>query len=588
MSLLTRSQWRALTRALGLLDLAWSRVWLAVVTGALGLGSSVALTATSAWLIARASQMPHVLDLTVAAVGVRTFGISRSVLRYAERIVSHGVALRGMAALREQVYVRLADSPVETVAGLRRGDLLVRTGADVDAIGDLVVRALLPAGIALVVGTGTVAVVAWLSPASGLILLACLLLAGTLGPLLHARAARASELAQVEERAALAATALTMVDGGADLTVSGRLADVRTDLAGIEAELDRLRERAARPAALAAGLDVAAMALAVLGAILVGIPALVGGTLAPVELAVVVLTPLAAFEATSTLGAAAVQLVRSAGAAERVMALLDAAAAPDLRTEEVPETASPVLTARDLAVGWPGGPVVATGVDLTVAPGRAIAVVGPSGIGKTTLLATLAGLLPARDGAVDLAGVSVAGATRRSVARHVTMTAEDAHVFATTVLENLRVARGDLTGEEADHLLRRCGLASWLDALPQGLDTMLGADGATVSGGERRRILLARALASPAPLLLIDEPAEHLDQATAERIMKDLLDLPRREPGRGVVVVTHHLAALGAADEVVLLQPMGDGPATVWDRGTHEDLVGRNAVYAEAASEGVS
>lgn len=588
MSLLTRSQWRALTRALGLLDLAWSRVWLAVVTGALGLGSSVALTATSAWLIARASQMPHVLDLTVAAVGVRTFGISRSVLRYAERIVSHGVALRGMAALREQVYVRLADSPVETVAGLRRGDLLVRTGADVDAIGDLVVRALLPAGIALVVGTGTVAVVAWLSPASGLILLACLLLAGTLGPLLHARAARASELAQVEERAALAATALTMVDGGADLTVSGRLADVRTDLAGIEAELDRLRERAARPAALAAGLDVAAMALAVLGAILVGIPALVGGTLAPVELAVVVLTPLAAFEATSTLGAAAVQLVRSAGAAERVMALLDAAAAPDLRTEEVPETASPVLTARDLAVGWPGGPVVATGVDLTAAPGRAIAVVGPSGIGKTTLLATLAGLLPARDGAVDLAGVSVAGATRRSVARHVTMTAEDAHVFATTVLENLRVARGDLTAEEADHLLRRCGLASWLDALPQGLDTMLGADGATVSGGERRRILLARALASPAPLLLIDEPAEHLDQATAERIMKDLLDLPRREPGRGVVVVTHHLAALGAADEVVLLQPMGDGPATVWDRGTHEDLVGRNAVYAEAASEGVS
>lgn len=588
MSLLTRSQWRALTRALGLLDLAWSRVWLAVVTGALGLGSSVALTATSAWLIARASQMPHVLDLTVAAVGVRTFGISRSVLRYAERIVSHGVALRGMAALREQVYVRLADSPVETVAGLRRGDLLVRTGADVDAIGDLVVRALLPAGIALVVGTGTVAVVAWLSPASGLILLACLLLAGTLGPLLHARAARASELAQVEERAALAATALTMVDGGADLTVSGRLADVRTDLAGIEAELDRLRERAARPAALAAGLDVAAMALAVLGAIVVGIPALVGGTLAPVELAVVVLTPLAAFEATSTLGAAAVQLVRSAGAAERVMALLDAAAAPDLRTEEVPETASPVLTARDLAVGWPGGPVVATGVDLTVAPGRAIAVVGPSGIGKTTLLATLAGLLPARDGAVNLAGVSVAGATRRSVARHVTMTAEDAHIFATTVLENLRVARGDLTAEEADHLLRRCGLASWLDALPQGLDTMLGADGATVSGGERRRILLARALASPAPLLLIDEPAEHLDQATAERIMKDLLDLPRREPGRGVVVVTHHLAALGAADEVVLLQPMGDGPATVWDRGTHEDLVGRNAVYAEAASEGVS
>ncbi len=585
MILLSRSQRVALRRALRLLDLTWSRVWLAIVTGALGLGSSVALTATSAWLIARASQMPHVLDLTVAAVGVRTFGISRSVLRYAERLVSHGVALGGMAALREQVYLRLADSPAETVAGLRRGDLLVRTGADVDAIGDVVVRALLPAGVALVVGTGTVALVSWLSPASGLILLACLLVAATAGPLLNAWAARASELAQLEERATLSATALTMVDGGAELTVSGRLGAVRTELAATEDRLERLQDRAARPAALAAGLDVAAMALAVLGAILVGIPALVSGTLAPVELAVVVLTPLAAFEATAPLGAAAVQLVRSAGAAERVMALLDDAERVDHRTEEVPASASPVLTARALDVGWPGGPVVVTGVDLAVTPGRAIAIVGPSGAGKTTLLATLAGLLPARGGSVDLDGIDVARATRPSVTRHVTMTAEDAHIFATTLLENLRVARGDLTPEEGRDLLGRCGLGDWLAGLPDGMDTLLGADGATVSGGERRRILLARALASPAPLLLIDEPAEHLDSATADAIMSDLMDLPRREPGRGVLVVTHHLAALGAADEVVMLG--GAEPATVCDRGTHDELSRRNAAYAGAASEGV-
>lgn len=587
MSILTRSQRRALRQALRLLDLAWTRVWLAVITGALGLGSSVALTATSAWLIARASQMPHVLDLTVAAVGVRTFGISRSVLRYTERLISHGVALRGMAALREQVYVRLAHSPTEAVASLRRGDLLVRTGADVDAVGDLVVRALLPAGIALVVGTGTVAVVAWLSPASALILFACLLLAGTVGPLLHARAARASELAQVEERAALAATALTMVEHGAELTVSGRLGEVRGNLTRTEEGLETLQERAARPAALAAGFDIATMSLAVIGAILVGVPALVAGTLAPVELAVVVLTPLAAFEATAPLGPAAIQLVRSAGAAERVVALLESAEVPDRRTTEVPPSARSVLTARDLDVAWPGGPVVVSGVNLTAAPGRAVAIVGPSGVGKTTLLATLAGLLPPAGGSVDLDGIDVSAATRQSVARHVTMTAEDAHIFATTVLENLRVARGDLTPAEALVLLRRCGLSDWLHGLPQGLDTLLGADGATVSGGERRRILLARALASPAPLLLIDEPAEHLDAATADAIMTDLLELPRRDPGRGVVVVTHHLAALGKADEVVLLAASGQGSAQVCDRGTHDALVERNATYASAARGGV-
>lgn len=585
MSVLSAGQRSALRRAVRLLDLDRRRVLLAVLAGSLGLGSSVGLTATSAWLIARASQMPAVLDLTVASVGVRTFGISRSVLRYFERLVSHDVALRGMASLREQVYRRLADSPVEAVAGLRRGDLLVRTGADVDAVGDVVVRALLPAGVAVVVGTGTVGLVAWLSPFSGLLLALCLLLAGTVGPYLNARAARASELAQGDARSALAATALTMVDGGAELAVWGRLDAVRGQLRDHEARIAHLQDRAAHPAALAGGIDIGAMGLSVLGAILVGVPALTSGALAPVELAVIVLTPLAAFEATSTLGQAAVQLVRSAGAAERIMGLLDAARGGAERTVEVPADVPSELCARRVDIGWPDGPVVARGVDLTVAPGRAVAVAGPSGIGKTTLLSTLAGLLPPRAGAVELGGIDVARATRASVTAHVTMTAEDAHIFATTVLENLRVARGDVTEAEARELLRRCGLGGWLAGLPEGLDTLLGADGANVSGGERRRLLLARALASPAPLILVDEPAEHLDRATADALMAELISLPHRDPTRGVVVVTHHLGALGGADEVVLLDSGDDGVAVVCDRGTHAELAARNAGYRSAASE---
>lgn len=584
MRVLSPAQWHALTAALRLLRLRRRRVALALVLGALGLGSSVALTAVSAWLIARASQMPHVLDLTVAAVAVRTFGISRSLLRYCERLVSHGVALAGMASLREEVYRRLADSPVEAVAGLRRGDLLVRTGADVDSIGDVVVRALLPAGIAAAVGTGTVVLVAWLSPASGAILLGCLLLAALVGPWLHARAAAAAELAQLDERAALAATAFSMVDGAAELTVDGRLAVARTTLLGQERRLAALQDRAAWPAALAAGVDVAAMALAVLGAILVGLPAVTSGQLEAVELAVVVLTPLAAFEAIGGLGPAAVQLVRSAGAAERVMSLLDGAP-PAARVQAVPAAAEPVLHARDLAVGWPGAPVVAAGVDLEVRPGRTVAVVGPSGIGKTTLLATLAGLLPPRAGGVDLGGMEISRATRESAALHVTMTAEDAHIFATTVLENLRVARGDLQPEEARALLARAGLGPWLAGLPAGVDTMLASDGVDLSGGERRRLLLARALASPAPLLLIDEPVEHLDEETATALLADLVALPRRDPGRGVVLVTHHVGGLGGADEVVRLADGPDGVAFVRARGTHEDLMRTDPVYRSAAPE---
>ncbi|HZK06363.1 MAG TPA: thiol reductant ABC exporter subunit CydC [Actinomycetaceae bacterium] len=586
--LLTASQSRALRRAIALLDIRWARVALAVLLGSLGLGSSVALTSTSAWLIARASQMPPVLALSIAATAVRLFGISRSVLRYLERLQSHGVALAGMASLREQVYRRLADSPVEAIAGLKRGDLLNRTGADVDSVGDAIVRGLMPVLVGAVVSLGTVVFITWLLPASGAILAVCLLFSFTAGPFFAARAARRAELAQIEERAELAATSLTMVEGGSELAVWGCLDVLRGRLAAQEERLTRLRDRAAAPAALAAGMDVLGMALATLGAIVVGIPALADGELSAVALAVVVLTPLAAFEATANLPAAATQLVRSAGAAERIMDLLDSAADGTQRRGSLPADAAPILEARDVAVAWPGGPAVAGGINLTVEPGRAVAIVGQSGVGKTTLLSTLAGLLPPREGDVLLDGHALAEVPRDVAARHATMTSEDAHIFATSVLENLRVARGNVTEEEAVELLGQAGLAEWLSQLPDGVHTLLDSDAVNVSGGERRRLLIARALASPAPLLLVDEPAEHLDPKTAHALMTDLLALAHPRDGtepRGVVVVTHHLGALAGADEVLLLERNAHGLALVEDRGTHGDLLARSPGYRSAAME---
>jgi len=602
---LTPAERRALRRAVDLLDLNRWRFLLAVLAGTAGLGSAVALSATSAWLIARASQMPPVLELGVASVAVRTFGISRGLMRYVERLVSHDVALRGMATLRERVYTTLADAPTDVVSGLQRGDVLTRTGADVDSVGDIVVRGLLPAAVAAVVGAGTVTLVAWLNPAIGAVLAACLLLAGVVGPLLSMRAARLDELAQTEARSDLSSGAMTMLEGAAELTVSGRLPRARAALAATEQRLARAKDAAARPAALAAGIDHLATGIAVLAALVIGIRATVAGTMQPVELAVVVLTPLAAFEGTAMLGPAAIQLVRSAGAAMRVTELLDRAQAPSPARQEpalagarvgashlsdgpdeVPGARAahlePVLHAEDLAVGWPRSGVVARGLDLDLRPGRSIAVVGPSGIGKTTLLLTLAGLIPPLGGRVLLGDAPVGDLDRATVSDAVVLTAEDAHVFATTVLENLRVARGDVDEEEARELLHRAGLDGWLAGLPDGVDTMLDPEATSISGGERRRLLLARALASRAPLLLLDEPGEHLDPATADRLVGDLLSA--RDSGRGVLLVTHRLTPLAAADEVVVLGP-GDGAATVIARGSHAHLLETAPSYRWAVEQ---
>ena len=594
-SALSARERQSLRRALTLLHLNRSSFALAVLTGTAGMASAVALSGVAAWLIARASQMPDVVALGVAPVAVRLFGISRSVLRYCERLVSHDTALRGMGVLRTRLYQALASARTDTVAGLRRGDVLARVGGDIDAVGDLVVRAYLPAAVAAVLGTATslgVGVVYW--PA-GLILAACLLLSGLGAPLATIRSARLSEQARQRQATELSAEVLAVLEAAPELTVSGRLPDSMRQAASREESLARLRDRAAIPAAIAAALGVAAKGIAVVGDLVVGVDAVATGQLAPVWLAVIVLVPLAAFEVTSTLGPASVQLVRSAGAACRIVELIETAesgaqASPTTRELPVPSTQGPRLRARNLAVGWPGGPIVADGIDLDLHVGRRVAIVGPSGIGKSTLLATLAGLLEPRGGSLTLDGVPLWRITRPDAAARVCLTAEDAHVFHTSVLENLRVARGDVSPVEAAELLRQAGLGDWLEALPDGVSTIIGTNATTLSGGERRRLLLARALAAPAPLMLLDEPGEHLDPATADRLVTDLLAAGTRE-GRGTLLVTHRLSALAHADEILIMgrpphAAEEQAPATILHRGRHHELKDTSEAYRWSLSQG--
>ena len=563
-----------LRRAIALLDVDRRRVVSAVLLGSLALGSAVALAAVSAWLIARASQMPPVLTLSVATVSVRAFGISRGVFRYLERLASHEVALRGMVNLRTTVYERLAVGRLDAVAALRRGDLLARVGADVDSVGDVVVRALVPAGVAAVLGIGSVALIAAFLPSAAAVLLGCLLVAGVLSPWLTARATRATEVASAAARAEMSDAALTVLEDSAALRVSGQLPAQLARLQAAEDDLAAAVDRGARPLATSAALANAALGVAVLGAILLGVPAVGAGTLAPVELAVVVLAPLAMFEATSVLPAAAVQVLRSREAAARILELLDGAA--DGAAVDAPAApAAPLaggparISARAVTVGWPGHGPVLDALDVDLSPGRLVALVGPSGVGKTTTLLTLAGLVPPQGG--DLM-------TRRS---DVAVTPEDAHIFRTTLLENLRVARGDVTPDEARAALDAVGLDTWLAGLPGGLDTDLGPGGATVSGGERRRLLLARALLTEAPLVAVDEPAEHMDDAAARSLFADVL--PRLvADGRGVILATHRLSGLEAADEVLVLERRPDGVAHVARRGTHEYLLHHDPAYRGA------
>lgn len=512
------------------------RLLLSIALGSLALGSALALAGVSAWLITRAWQMPPVLDLSIAVVAVRTFGISRGVLGYCERLVSHDTALRAAADARSEIYRRLAHGPADVTARLHSGDLLARVGADVDTLADVLVRALVPIGVAVVLGVAATAVIAVISPAAAVVLALCLLVAGVVAPGLAARAARAQEIVARQRQSDRDIAAVTALDHAAELRVAGRLPTLIAEAEQRQRDWGSALDRAAAPAAAATAVPTLAIGASVLGAVVVGIG--IAAHTAPTTLAVLMLLPLSAFEATAALPAAAIALTRARIASARLHDMT-----PDETTDTavsitIPHT-TPVLRA-ELRAGYPGGPV-GQPVSLTLHPGARLAITGRSGAGKTALLMTLAGLFPPAEGTVTLDGIPTGALNESELRSAVNYFAEDAHVFSTTVRDNLLVARGDCTDDELTHTLGVVGLGEWLETLPEGLSTVLTGGAAAVSAGQRRRLLLARVLLCPAPIVLLDEPTEHLDAADGHRILRALLDDHLLGPERTVVVATHQL-----------------------------------------------
>nr|WP_202482017.1 thiol reductant ABC exporter subunit CydD [Streptomyces sp. SID5594] len=539
---------------------------LALLLGSLAVGSAVGLMAVSGWLISRASEQPPVLYLMMAVTATRAFGIGRAVFRYAERLVSHDAVLKLLAELRVAVYrglERVAPAGLRTV---RRGDLLSRLVADVDALQDYWLRWLLPAGTALTVSVAAVGFTGWLLPEAGVILAVGLLVAGAGVPLVSGGVARRTERQLAPARAALATRVTDLLGGTAELTVAGALPARQAHMRRADTLLTRIASRAATATALGGGLSALVCGLTVVAAASVAVPAVNDGRLTGVALAVVVLTPLAAFEAVTGMPLAVQYRQRVLRSAERVYEVLDAPVPVQEPVTPADAPASPFpLEVRGLSARYPGaGRDALAALDLTLVSGRRIAVVGPSGSGKTTLAQVLLRFLDASSGTYSLGGGRADALDGDTVRRSVGLCAQDAHVFDSSIRENLRLARTGATDAELDDALARARLLEWVRSLPEGLDTPVGEHGARLSGGQRQRLALARALLADFPVLVLDEPAEHLDLATADALTADLLAATE---GRTTVLITHRLAGVEAVDEVLVLDA-----GRVVQRGPYAEL----------------
>ncbi|MFI6181493.1 thiol reductant ABC exporter subunit CydC [Nonomuraea sp. NPDC051191] len=541
--------------------LAW-----AVLAGAAADLAGLGLIAAAAWLITRAAQQPSLAALSVAIVATRAFATGKGVFRYAERLTGHDVALRAQAGTRERLYEALVPPQRPRHGG---ADLLSRMVDDTEAVQDLLVRALLPAAAALLTGLAAVVIGLFVLPVTALVLVAGLVVAGVLLPAATAAAARRWSARIAPARAALAARVADLVHGSADLAaygageraLSGALA-ADESLAALERRQSRVHAAALAVGTLAQGLTVAAIVLLAQGA-----------GAGSVATAVLALTALVSFEPVLPLAAAGERMAGITAAIRRLREVRAAAPAVTEPAAPAPVPSAPLtVEVEGLVVRHPGAARPALdGVSLRLTPGRRVAIVGPSGAGKSTLLAALMRLVEPESGSVRVNGADLRDLSGDDVRTLMTGLTQDPYIFRTTLRDNLRLAGPDADDERLTAAVREARLGPWVERT--GWDAELGEDGRTVSGGQLQRLALARALLYDPPVLLLDEPAEALDEETADRLMADLLDVIR---DRTTVLVTHRLKGLESVDEVVVLDE-----GRVVQRGRHDELVAVPGYYRD-------
>jgi len=541
----------SLRRVLAAPDTPYGRLALAGLLGLASAAATIGLLAGSGYVVGRAALRPGLDAIVGSLAAVEVLAFLRGPLRYEERLVGHDAALRALTRWRVWLYDCLTPRVPAALAGWRSGDLLARAVDDVDALQDLYLRTLLPVAVAVGAGAiGTVAVgliLPWAALALGIPLAVALVVPA----LLTWRRSGDDEMAALS--GTLSAQVVDALAGAPELLAFGADVAALGEVEALGARSDALERHHARLATAGALVIAVCLAAAITGVLALGVAAVHAHQLGQVMVAVLPLAVLATFETVPGVPVAVARSLTVRASADRLFALEDVpvpvrdAAAPAPRAAGVPEVAF-----EDAVLRYgPGLPRALDGVSLVVPSGGRLAVTGSSGAGKSSLVAALLRFWPLEDGTLSLAGQDVERLTQHDARAACALADQRAQMFAGTVRANLTLARPDAPDDEIAAALRAARLDAWVAALPEGLDTPVGEDGVALSGGERRRLAVARALLAPGPVLILDEPTSGLDAQLADELVEGVLGAAGE---RSVLVITHRAAEAARCDATVALE----------------------------------
>ena len=521
----------------------------------LSLIAGVALLALSGWFIT-ASALAGLgliigLDIFTPGAGIRLAAVGRTVSRYLERLVTHEATFRLLSDLRGEVFARLLRLDEFQHRGLRRGDTLNRLTADVDTLDHLFLGVLGPTIAALLLTLSAALLLGlfidpWLGLAGGLLLA----INPTLTELSRRRGRQASHMlvAAVPD---LRRDATISLEGLADLTAFDRIGQRQQQWDAQSSRLIALQERIARLDATSQGLVTMSGFIAVWLALVIGIHLFESDLISGPVLGLVVFAMLGLGEAWQALPAAWRKLEQSRGAHARVVELT--ATEPLLAVPAKPRTpVSNALGIDHLHFRYgPERPWIFRDFSLQIASGERVGLIGPSGGGKTTLALLIQRQLDPVKGRVLLGEDDLRDLDPAAYRRHVGVLSQQPMLFRDTIAENLRIARPDADDVQLGQALATAGLAEFMDGLDDGLETWLDEAGGNVSGGEARRLALARLVLTDCPIVILDEPTTGLDHATAKALSQTLDDWLS---DRTTIMITHDPATLPPHDRLVQLE----------------------------------
>ena len=563
---------RTIFRLLGMLGPYRFRVALAVLLGVATVAGNVGLLSTAAYVISAAAVVSYISLLTIPIYLVRFFSVSRSFSRYFERLVSHDLTFRLLGNLRSWFYVRLTPLAPALLEGYRSGDLLSRLVEDVEELENFYVRAVSPVLVAAVVWGLAFAVLYPFDPALAITVLVFLAAAGVGAPLLVWALSRGLGRRQLELRSELYSRIVEGTQGVQDLLAFGREEEQRRQIEVLNRKLARIERRQALISGLHDSSGDLLTNLAMLVALVLAIPLVAGGEVRGIYLAFLALVALGVFEAATPLGAAFQTIGRTTAAGERLFEVSDSE--PTIRNPKNPLPVPEDFTLRFDNVSFrygEGDPFSLEDVSFALEPGRKVAVVGPSGSGKSTLANLILRFRDPQGGEIRLGGRSLSEYAQEDVRRLVSVVPQSTHVFNDTLRNNLLLADPEANDEALELALERARISSFIERLPDGLDTYVGEHGSRLSGGERRRLAVARALLKDGPLLLLDEPTANLDTVTELDVLASVWEAAR---DRAALLVTHRLVGMEEMHEILVMDA-----GRIVERGAHEQLLAAGGLY---------